>query len=231
MVGTALTCAFAHPTKLRPLRRHDAPRGHHCHQQRDQHVVAGEREAEEAPLHLVAADHFHACRAAAAACRRCRDCRPGRCNRSAPARTSIRRRRDSRRARHWPSAASSEHGKAGQQRPAAARPRAAANATSERERHRQIIGVALLEAERTGAGYPAPAGRTTRPPASRPQWPRSPAPPSAPDWRQGAQCERICGGIERHGHSRSIVHAHTGKRPIPPTAALSRRRHNHIRAG
>ena len=37
----------------------DAPGRDRGHQQRDQHVVAGERQAEEAPLHLVAADHFH----------------------------------------------------------------------------------------------------------------------------------------------------------------------------
>ena len=59
MVGTALR-AFAHPTKLRPLCRHDTPHGHHRHRQRDQHIVSGEREAEEAPLHLIATDHFYA---------------------------------------------------------------------------------------------------------------------------------------------------------------------------
>src|SRR6266404_6650324 len=37
----------------------DAPYRDRGHQQRDQHVVAGQRQAEEAPLHFVAADHLH----------------------------------------------------------------------------------------------------------------------------------------------------------------------------
>ena len=88
-------------TELHPLGRHEAPQRDRGHQQRDQHVVAGEREAEEAPLHLVAADHLHLVQPLAAGCRPCRNRRAGRCNRSGPARTSIRRRRGSRQARHW----------------------------------------------------------------------------------------------------------------------------------
>ena len=45
--------------RLCPPGRDEAPRRDRGHQQRDQHVVAGERQAEESPLHLVAADHFH----------------------------------------------------------------------------------------------------------------------------------------------------------------------------
>src|SRR6266404_6541853 len=37
----------------------DAPYRDRGHQQRDQRVVAGQRQAEEAPLHVVAADHLH----------------------------------------------------------------------------------------------------------------------------------------------------------------------------
>src|SRR5258706_14284174 len=44
------------PTVLQP---DDSPRRDRGHQQRDQHVVAGQRQAEKAPLHFVAADHLH----------------------------------------------------------------------------------------------------------------------------------------------------------------------------
>src|SRR6202022_4070026 len=37
----------------------DSPRRNRGHQQRDQHIVAGQRQAEKAPLHFVAADHFY----------------------------------------------------------------------------------------------------------------------------------------------------------------------------
>src|SRR3977135_2317921 len=37
----------------------DPPRGDRGHQERDQHVVAGQQQAEKAPLHFVAADHLH----------------------------------------------------------------------------------------------------------------------------------------------------------------------------
>src|SRR6476659_5602829 len=57
VVSTALT-RLCPPTNLCPLRRNDAPHRDRRHRQRDQHVVAGEREAEEAPLHLIAADHL-----------------------------------------------------------------------------------------------------------------------------------------------------------------------------
>src|SRR5436190_9550865 len=40
-------------------RRHKTPQRDHRHQERDQHIVAGEREAEKTPLHLVAADHLY----------------------------------------------------------------------------------------------------------------------------------------------------------------------------
>ena len=36
----------------------DSPQSQRRHQQRDQHIVAGERQAEKSPLHFVAADHL-----------------------------------------------------------------------------------------------------------------------------------------------------------------------------
>src|SRR6267142_5246898 len=43
-----------------PRGARDAPCGDRGHQERDQKIVAGQRQAEEAPLHFVAADHLHA---------------------------------------------------------------------------------------------------------------------------------------------------------------------------
>ena len=85
---------------------------------------------------------------------------------------------------------------------------AAASATSSAERDRQIIGVALLEAERTGADIQhqleEPGARQRRRRDGGDRQRRRERGIGA----QGAGMRRICGGIERHGRSPER-HAHT----------------------
>jgi membrane AbrB-like protein len=128
-----------------------APRRNRGHQQRDQHIVTGERQAEEAPLHLVATHDFDLVEALqkAAGAAEISD-RPGAIGRSLPKPPfdagviSTERGVDERRQR--------QDRKARQQK----RPRRAlrrCERKERRERHGKIIGVALLEAEWTGQDF------------------------------------------------------------------------------
>ena len=201
----------------------------HRHQQRDQHVVAGEREAEEAPLHLVAADHLDGVEplqqlAGAAEI----DDRPGAIGRALPELPF-----DAGVIAAEPGIGERCEQQARQTRPA--RPAAAPRARRQTpprsaERQGQIIGVALFEAERTGPDIQheleEPGARQRRGRDGRNRQRRN-------GRRIGGKARRRrMGGGRCHGQSpehRSMLKQ--------ATAVLSRHhgtvetRHNHIRAG
>src|SRR5438445_271405 len=131
-----------------PRGTQDAPSRDRGHQQRDQEIVAGQRQAEEAPLHFVAADYPHGVEtlqqiAGAAEISN----GAGAIGRPLP-KTPF----DAGVIGPQPGtgeAGSGENGEAGIKH-RARRASRRGKRRQDAERHRQVIGVALLEAERTG---------------------------------------------------------------------------------
>jgi hypothetical protein len=132
-----------------PGGRHDAPCRNRGHQKRDQHVVAGQREAEKTPLHFIAADHLDGVetlqQAAGAAEIPDRPCAFGRPLPKPPFDAGV----------IGPEPGIAERGERedgeAEIEHRARRVFRRGQRNKHAERDRQIVGVALLEAERTGA--------------------------------------------------------------------------------
>src|ERR1700716_313377 len=175
----------------------DAPCRDRGHQQRDQHVVAGQRQAEEAPLHSVPADRLHGVetlqQVAGAAEIPDRAAAVGRPLPKTPFDTGM--------ITTEPGIAErgeGEKGEARNQHGAGGIP-GGGERHQRTERDRQIIGVALLETERTGTDIQ----HQLKEPRARQRRRRNDSD------RQGcrergvgimARMRRTCAGIKRHVH-------------------------------